>query len=181
MWSSLFSWATDLEELCSSDNYSQFFDHYFMQSDVCMWTFLIGAGIAAAVCGIFYFVICNKVYALSNRWVWLAALVISCVSVFFVSDIYMKGHDGGDSTASSGLYLDSYTLQDEYAEELQDNIDQLAEWNALADDFRQELSTGEFNIITNMALVNTVYAFVIFIMMSFCVKGTTVHGKKIPV
>lgn len=181
MGSSLFLWATKLDDLCSTSEYSQFFDHYFMQTDVCMWTFIIGLGIAIVVCAIFYFGICNASYALSTRLTWAVALVIVGAATFFSSHFYINGHNGDGASTSSGWYHDSYVLQDTYAEEIEDDGDQLAEWNALSDEFRDELGTGAFDITNSISLVNTVYALLIFILMSFCVKGTTVHGKNIPV
>lgn len=181
MGSSLFSWATDLQDLCSTSDYSQFFDHYFMQTDVLLYVFLIGAGIAAAVAAIFYFGICNTSYTLSTRINWFVALVISCAATFFVSDFYLKGHDGGEASASSGLFLDSYNLQDDIAVTLEDSDEQLAQWNADSEDFRQALNTGDFDIITNISLINTLYAFLIFILLSFVFKGLTIHGKNLPV
>lgn len=181
MGSSLFSWATDLTELCSTSDYSQFFNHYFIDTDVLTWTFVIGLGIAVVIGLIFYLVICNKSFALSTRLNWLIALIITAVATFFVSSAYMKGSDGGDASSSSGFFLDSYTYQDDVAQDLEDNDDQLAEWNASAEDFRQGLSTGDFDIITKIALVNMGYSLLIFILLSLCLKGTTVHGKNIPI
>lgn len=181
MGSSLFSWATDLKDLCSTSDYSQFFNHYFMETDACLWTFLIGVGIAVVVGAIFYFGICNTRFSLSTRLVWVVAMIICCAATFFVSDIYLKGHDGGEASSSSGLFLDSYNLQDDYAQSIEDDDDQLAEWNEQADEFRQDLATGSFDIITKISVINTVYALLVFILFSLCVKGTTTHGKNIPV
>lgn len=180
MGSFLYSWATDLKDLCSTDKYSEFFNNYFMESDVCLWTFIIGLGIAVAVCSIFYFGICNKSYALSTRLNWFVALIVCGVITFFASLMYVKGHDGGDASSSTGLYLSSYTLQDNYAVSIEDNDDQLVEWNQTCDDFRDDLSTGVFDIINMISLINTLYATLLFILMSFCVKGATTHGKNIP-
>lgn len=180
MGSSLFSWLTDLTDLCSTSEYSQFFNHYFIETDVLIWTFVIGLAIALVTSLFFYLVICNKSFSLSTRLNWLIVLLITGVATFFVSDWYMKGSDGGDASSSSGFFLDSYTFQDDTAQDLEDNEEQLAEWNALAEDFRQKLGTGEFDIITNIALVNTVYSLFFFIVLSFCLKGKTDHGKNIP-
>ena len=184
MGSSLFSWATDLVELCSTSEYSQFFNHYFMETDVCLWTFLIGLAIAIGVGAIFYFVIGNVSYALSSRLTWIIALIICCAATFFASSLYVEGHNGEGASTSSGFYKDSYELQDNYAEEIaEDDVDgeQLAEWNALCDEFRQELGQDSFKIITHIAIINMVYALLIFIIFSFCVKKTTIHAKYIPV
>lgn len=181
MGSALFSWATDLTDLCSTHEFSQFFANYFIDSNVCLWTFLIGVGIAVVVCGIFYFGICNTSYPMSTRINWLVALLLTCVITFFASKMFVQGHDGGEASSSSGLYLSSYTLQDDYTAQIEDNDDQLAEWSAQCDEFRQELATGAFDIINKIALLNTLYALLIFVAMSFCVKGTTIHGKNIPV
>lgn len=181
MGGSIYSWATDLKDLCSTSDYSEFFNNYFMESDVCLWTFIIGLGISIVVCAIFYFGICNRSYVLSTRLNWFVALIVCGVISFFASNMYVKGHDGGDASSSTGMYLSSYTLQDNYAEKIEENDDQLAEWNQTCDDFRSDLSTGEFKIINKISALNTGYSLLLFILMSFCVKGTTIHGKNIPV
>lgn len=181
MGSFIYSWATDLENLCSTNDYSEFFNYYFMKSDVCLWTFLIGLGIAVALCAIFYFGICNRSYTLSTRLNWFVALFVCGVITFLSSNTYVKGHDGEGSSSSTGLYSSSYNLQNNYEEEVRDNSNQLTEWEQTCDDFRNKLSTDGFEIITEISLLNTLYALLLFILMSFCVKGTTTHGKNIPV
>ena len=181
MGSFFYSWATDLKDLCSTHEYSEFFNNYFMESDVCLWTFIIGLGIAVTVCSIFYFGICNKSYTLSTRLNWFVALIVCVVITFFASSMYVKGHDADNAPSSTGLYLSSYTLQENYTHFFEDNDDQLIEWNQTSEDFRNDLSTGEFDIINMISLINTLYATLLFILMSFCVKGATTHGKNIPV
>lgn len=180
MGSFLYSWATDLRDLCSLDQFSQFYNHYFEESSVCLEVFGLGLGIALLVAVVFYFAICNKSYALAKRVTWIFALLITAAAVYFGSDYYMVGHDGGDSTASSGVYLDSYTFQDANSELLGENDDELTEWNSLADDFRQAVTTGDVTITQRIAVINMVYAIIFFIVLSIVFKRFTIHGRAIP-
>lgn len=180
MGSGLFSIFTDLNEVCSTSDYSQFLDHYFMQTDACLWAFLIGLGITLVVIGIFYGLICNMSFKFSTRLNWVIALLITLAATFFASNSYLKGHDGEGADTSSGLYSDSYTYQDNYAEEIADNEDALIEWNQQADDFRQALATGEITITREIAVVNMCYSLVFFLLLSLGVKRFTTHGKNIP-
>lgn len=180
MSSGMFSWATDLTDLSSTSEYSQFFDHYFNQTNACLNVVLIGFGIALVIGALFYFWIGNTSFKLSTRLNWVIALLITGVVTFFVSTTYLTGHDGGEASSSSGVFLDSYTLQDDVALQIEENDDQLAEWNALSNDYRNAMSTGEFEIITEISIINTCYALLLFILFSFIVKRLTIHAKNIP-
>lgn len=179
MGSSIFSWAIDFEDLCSTNDYALYFEHYVKQTNVCLTTFLIGIGIALAIAAIFYFGICNTSFTLSKRVNWVIALIITAAASFFASSSYLEGHDGGSGATSSGIYADSYNFQETLSEDLDD--DNLATMNGDADNFRTDLNKGEFSIFTEIALLNMAYSVIFFLCLSFVFKRFTTHGKNIPV
>ncbi len=182
MGSSIFSWATDdITDLCSTSEYSQFFKHYFEDTNTCLYIFLFGLGIAVCIALVYYLGICNKSFKMSNKLTWVVALLVTGATTFFLSKSYMVGKDGGEAETSSGIFLDSYTYEVEELEDIDDdNDDQRAECVESANNFRQDVSTNEFNIFTQIAVINMTYSLLLFILLSFCLKGHTVHGKNIP-
>ena len=107
MWSSFFSWATDMTDRCSTDQFAQFFRDYFMDSGVCGEVLCLSALIALVFTLVFYFGIGNFSFTLSKRITWIVFLVISLVTIYFVSDYYIIGTDSGTIENSTGLYKSS--------------------------------------------------------------------------
>lgn len=175
-----FPLSGELKGLASTDEYSQFFNHYFLEGDVLLHTFLIGLGIALVIAAVFYFVIGNVSYSLSNRIAWFVTLAVTGGAVYFASAGYVKGTDGGSSVNSSGLFLDCYNYEADVASQLENN-DDITSWAILADDYRQDMSTDKYPIVREIAFTNTVYALVFFILLSFAFKWTTRHARNIPV
>lgn len=180
MGSGIFSWITDINELCSTSEFSQFFYHYFKETDVCFWTFIIGMIITVVLAAIFYFGIGCTSYRYSKPGTWGIFLLITLVAVFFFSLFYVGGRDGGDANNSAGMYADSYIYQDNVADTI-DEDEELADWNELADSYRQALAMNQYSVATQIAFVNTGYAFFAFLLLSLCFRPLTPHAKNCPI
>ena len=173
-----FSLFTDIDSLASNSPYAQFFKDYFITSSVCLEVLGIGLLLSAVLCLLFYLGIGNHVYVLSKRIVWFIVLVITCISVFFITNSYIVGTDGGDSTTSSGLYYQSYITEETLTDGLKSDAAKPIHKKAQA--YRNEFREDNVSLPSDIATINTIFAFVFFVILSFCIKGRTIHTKAIP-
>lgn len=173
-----FSLFTDIDSLASNSPYAQFFKDYFITSSVCLEVLGIGLLISAVLCMLFYYGVGNHIYVLSKRIVWLIVLVITCISVFCISNSYIIGTDGGDSTTSSGLYYQSYITEETLTDGLKSDAAKPIHKKAQA--YRNEFREENVSLPSDIAIINTIYAFVLFLLLSLCVKKRTTHAKAIP-
>lgn len=190
----IFSPFTAIEEVASGSEYGQFYSDYFINSSVCWEVFGLGLLISVALCLVFYLGIGNYVYVLSKRVTWLVFLIVSCVAVYFASQSYIIGHDGGEADASSGLYKQSYLTQDYRVEELEKEGrgEESEIINQKADDYREVFNSGSSidddaeiewkgrALPGSIALVNMIYSLIVFFILSLCVKRYTIHARAIP-
>lgn len=183
MWSSFFSLGTDMTDRCSTDQFAQFFRDYFMDSGVCGEVLCLSALIALVFTLVFYFVIGNFSFTLSKRITWIAFLVISSVTIYFVSDYYIIGTDGGAIENSSGLYKFSYTTEENLIspeEKPSKKGDEAKKIHRKAQAYRDSFKQNSVSLPHDMAGINSLCGFGLFIVFSFGAKRFSKHAKFIP-
>lgn len=183
MWSSFFSWATDMSDLCSTDQFAQFFRDYFMDSGVCGEVLCLSALIALAFTLFFYFVIGNFSFTLSKRITWIVLLVFSSAAIYLVSDYYIIGTDGGVIENSTGLYKASYTTETNLISpsgKPSKKGDEAKKIRRKAQAYRDSFKQDSVSLPHNMALINSVYGLGFFFVFSLLCKRFSKHAKFIP-
>lgn len=183
MWSSFFSWATDMTDRCSTDQFAQFFRDYFMDSGVCGEVLCLSALIALVFTLVFYFGIGNFSFTLSKRITWIVFLVISSVTIYFVSDYYIIGTDGGAIENSTGLYKSSYTTETNLISPIgkpSKKGDEAKKIRRKAQAYRDSFKQDSVSLPHDMALINSLYGLGLFIVFSLGAKRFSKHAKFIP-
>lgn len=178
----IFSPFTSIDNLVSVSDYQEFFRDYFVNTSVCWEVLGLGLLISVVLCLAFYLVIGNRVYVLSKRWMWLVFLIVSSVAVYFTTQSYIIGTDGESSDDSTGLYEQSYMTESRLVEEEgYDSKDVARLGREYRDVFRERNSDEGASLPGQIALVNMIYSLIVFVGLSFAVKGHTIHAKAIPV
>lgn len=184
MWSSFFSWATDMTDRCSTDQFAQFFRDYFMDSGVCGEVLCLSALIALVFTLVFYFGIGNFSFTLSKRITWIVFLIISSVTIYFVSENYIIGTDGGAIENSTGLYKSSYTTETNLIEGKEDQRpktgDEAKKIRRKAQAYRDSFKQDSVSLPHDMALINSLYGLGLFFVFSLGAKRFSKHAKFIP-
>lgn len=179
MWSSFFSWATDMTDRCSTDDFAQFFRDYFMDSGVCGEVLGLSALIALVFTFVFYFGIGKFSFTLSKRITWIVFLVISSVTIYYVSDYYIIGTDSGDLDNSTGLYKASYKTEKKLTENNKStDLNKVIHKNARK--YRNKFKEDNVSLPHRMAGLNSVYGLILFILFSLGAKRFSRHAKYIP-
>lgn len=183
MWSSIFSWATDMTDLCSSSQHAQFFRDYFMDSSVCGEVIGISFLISLLICVAFYFGIGNFSFTLSKRITWIIVLVLNSVLIFGLSDSYIIGSDGGSVENSSGLYMASYKTESNLIApegKPMKKGDEAKRIRRIAQGYRDSFKQDSVSLPHDIAVVNSFYGLVFFIVLSLFLKRFSKHAKYIP-
>lgn len=183
MWSLFFSWISDMTDLCSAGKLAQFYKDYFMDPGVCGEVLCLSALIALVFTLVFYFVIGNFFFTLSRRITWIVFLLISPVTIYFVSDYYIIGTDGGAIENSSGLYKSSYTTEYKLLSppgEPPKKGDEAKKIRRNAQEYRDGFKQKSVELPHEMAFWNSFYGVVFFIVFSFGAKRFSKHAKFIP-
>lgn len=178
----LYSWCTSLSEKLDSSEYEywNYVQDYFVETPVCFKVFIIGAISALLIAAFYYFIICNKSFALAKRYIWAITVFVTFLTSLVISYSVIMGNDGGDSDESTGLYASSYLTQEELVESANGNEELITEYNEQAGTFRVELSSGGEFLPMEIALVNAFYSILFYLLFSLLFKKHTKHGKAIP-
>ena len=70
----LYSWCTSLVEKLESSDYVE---DYFVETSVCINVFIVGFISALLIAVIYYFIICNKSFALAKRYFWAITVFVT--------------------------------------------------------------------------------------------------------
>lgn len=190
MFTKLYSWCTSLGLKVSEGgdvaDYATYYSDYFNETSICSTIFWIGMAIAAAVALLYYFGICNFMFQLAKRWMWLCVVVVVFVSTLFVTIPTIIGHDADDPQNATGVFYSAYQTE---AGNLLGTDDDSAREEIMqtANDFREQFLKKENGSITRdslpleMAFANGCYAIIVFVGLSFTFKNHTKFGSSIPI
>ena len=189
MFTNFYSWCTSLgDKLLNGGENEEFIDYYtgyFAHTSVCSTIFWTGMGIAAVIASLYYFGVCNLVFRLAKRWVWLCVLALVFVITFFTTIPQIVGHDADNPENSTGVFLVAYSIESDKLDGTDDD-NMREELQQTAADFREQFLAKENSVMMReslpleMALANAVYAIVLFVILSFLFKRHTTHGAAVP-
>ncbi len=189
MFTKLYSWCTSLGLKISEGgdvaDYATYYSNYFNETPICTSIFWIGMAIATAIALFYYFGICNFVFQLAKRWIWLCVVAVVFVATLFSTIPTIVGHDADDPQNATGVFLSAY-LTEEGLLNGTDDDNAREEIMQTASDFREQFLKKEKSTVMReslpmeMGVANGCYAMVIFIVLSFAFKKHTKHGSSIP-
>lgn len=176
----LYSWCTSLVEKLESSDYVEYFQDYFVETSVCTNVFIVGLISALVIAVIYYFIICNKSFALAKRYFWAITVFVTFLTSLIISYSVVVGSDSGDPEESTGIFYSSYKTQERLVEFASGNDEVTIEINNAADNYRESLRSGEELLPMEIALVNAFYSILLYLLFSLLFKKHTTHGKAIP-
>jgi len=176
----LYSWCTSLVEKLESSDYVEYFQDYFVETFVCTNVFIVGFISALVIAVIYYFIICNKSFALAKRYFWAITVFVTFLTSLIISYSVVMGSDSGDPEESTGIFYSSYKTQERLVEFASGNDEVTIEINNAADNYRESLRSGEELLPMEIALVNAFYSILFYLLFSLLFKKYTTHGKAIP-
>ena len=176
----LYSWCTSLAEKLESSDYVEYFQDYFVETPVCMKVFIVGFVSALVIGAIYYFIICNKSFALAKRFFWVITVCITFITSLVISLNTIMGSDDGYAEESTGIYLESYNTESRLLDMVGDNTEARIEISTIAEEHRESLRSGEELLPMEIALVNAFYSILFYLLFSLLFKKHTTHGKAIP-
>lgn len=176
----LYSWCTSLGEKLESSDYVEYFQNYFVETPVCTNVFIVGLVSALIIAAIYYFIICNKSFALAKRYFWAITVFITFVTSLTISHNVIMGSDSGDPEESTGIFGSSYNTQESLVNSVSGNEEVTIEINNAADNYRESLRSGEELLPMEIALVNAFYSILFYFLFSLLFKKHSIHGKAIP-
>ena len=176
----LYSWCTSLSEKLESSDYVEYFQDYFVETSVCFNVFIVGFVSALVIAAIYYFIICNKSFALAKRYFWAITVFVTFLTSLIISNSVVMGSDSGDPEESTGIFYSSYKTQERLVEFASGNDEVTIEINNAADNYRESLRSGEELLPMEIALVNAFYSILFYLLFSLLFKKHTTHGKAIP-
>lgn len=176
----LYSWCTSLVEKLESSDYVEYFQDYFVKTSVCTNVFIVGLISALVIAVIYYFIICNKSFALAKRYFWAITVFVTFLTSLIISYSVVRGSDSGDPEESTGIFYSSYKTQERLVEFASGNDEVTIEINNAADNYRESLRSGEELLPMEIALVNAFYSILFYLLFSLLFKKHTTHGKAIP-
>lgn len=191
MFTDFYSWCTSLgEKLLSGGKNEEFVDYYtgyFTETPVCSTIFWTGMGIATIIAVFYYFGVCNFVFRLAKRWVWLCVLALVFVITLFTTIPQIIGHDANDPENSTGIFFVANEIESEKLDNTEDDS-MREELQKIGNGFREQFvaKDGSFfmimdeNLPMEMGIVNAIYASLMFILLSFVFKRYTTHGTAVP-
>lgn len=89
----LYSWCTSLFEKLESSDYVEYFQDYFVETSVCTNVFIVGFISALVIAAIYYFIICNKSFALAKRYFWAITVFVTFLTSLIISFSVVMGSD----------------------------------------------------------------------------------------
>lgn len=176
----LYSWCTSLVEKLESSDYLEYIQDYFVETSVCTNVFIVGFISALVIAVIYYFIICNKSFALAKRYFWAITVFVTFLTSLIISYSVVMGSDSGDPEESTGIFYSSYKTQERLVEFASGNDEVTIEINNAADNYRESLRSGEELLPMEIALVNAFYSILFYLLFSLLFKKHTTHGKAIP-
>lgn len=176
----LYSWCTSLFEKLESSDYVEYFQDYFVETSVCTNVFIVGFISALVIAAIYYFIICNKSFALAKRYFWAITVFVAFLTSLIISFSVVMGSDSGDPEESTGIFYSSYKTQERLVDFASGNDEVTIEINNAADNYRESLRSGEELLPMEIALVNAFYSILFYLLFSLLFKKHTTHGKAIP-
>ena len=176
----LYSWCTSLVEKLESSDYVEYFQDYFVETSVCTNVFIVGFISSLVIAAIYYFVICNKSFALAKRYFWAITVFVTFLTSLIISYSVVMGSDSGDPEESTGIFYSSYKTQERLVDFASGNDEVTIEINNAADNYRESLRSGEELLPMEIALVNAFYSILFYLLFSLLFKKHTTHGKAIP-
>lgn len=188
MFTDLYSWCTSLgEKIMNGGKDSDFIDYYtgyFVDTSICSTIFLTGMGIAAAIALLYYFGVCNLVFKLAKRWVWLCVLALVFVITLFTTSHQIVGHDADDANNATGIFKESYSIETDKISGTDDETER-NKIMVTASDFREQFNQEDSGMMREslpleIALANAIYSILLFIVLSFFFKRHTIHGAAVP-
>lgn len=177
-------------ESLQNPDFVDYYRDYFQATNVCSSIFFVGLVVSLLTALVFYFVICNKSYALAKRTTWLAILVLIFFGITSYSVINIVGDDSDDPANATCLFEKSYKTE-EIKLDITDDEDTRSEIQQTAIDYREQFkSTSLFFIMDEslpleMGLVNGAFAGLFFLIFSLVIVHTplkkfTINGAGIP-
>lgn len=176
----LYSWCTSLGEKLESSEYVEYFQDYFRETSVCTNVFIVGIVSALIIAIIYYFIICNRFYALAKRYFWAITVFITFLTSTVISFSVIMGVDSSDPEECTGIFGSSYDTQERLIDFASGNDQEIIEIDNTADNYRETLRSGEELLPMEIALVNAFYSIVFYLLFSLLFKNHTIHGKAIP-
>ena len=175
-----YSWCTSLGEKLESSNYVEYFHDYFVETSVCTNVFVIGLISASVIAVIYYFIICNKSFALAKRYFWILTVFVTFLTSLVLSYSAIMGVDSGDPEECTGIFGSSYNTQERLVDFTSGNDEVSIEISNTADNYRESLRSGEELLPMEIAIVNAFYSILFYLLFSLLFKKHTTHGKAIP-
>lgn len=176
----LYSWCTSLVEKLESSEYVEFFHDYFVETAVCTNVFIVGVASALVIALIYYFIICNKSFALAKRYFWAITVFVTFLTSLVISYSVIMGNDNGNPDESTGIYFKSYETESNLLDMAGDNTEARIDISNIAGNYRESLRSGEELLPMEIALVNAFYSILFYLLFSLLFKKHTTHGKAIP-
>lgn len=176
----LYSWCTSLGEKLESSDYVEYFHDYFVETSVCTNVFITGVISALVIAAVYYFIICNKLFALAKRYFWVLTVFVTFLTSLAVSYSVIMGVDSGDPEECTGIYHSSYNTEERLKKLTSGNDEISIEISNTADSYRESLRSGEELLPMEIAIVNAFYSILFYLLFSLLFKKHTTHGKAIP-
>ena len=176
----LYSWCTSLAEKLESSDYVEYFQDYFVGTSVCTKVFVVGFVCALVIAAIYYFIICNKSFALAKRYFWAITVFVTFLTSLIISFSVVMGSDSGDPEESTSIYFESYNTESRLLDMVGDNTEARIDISNTAENYRESLRSGEELLPMEIALVNAFYSILFYLLFSLLFKKHTTHGKAIP-
>lgn len=150
---------------------------YFIDEGGFTHAFLIALIVAAAAAALFYGWIGMKVERLANHAVWLGIMAIDAIITFFLTQVMVIGRNA----THTGIYHSIQTLLATKSAKIPiDDTVGLANLNQQTNDLITALTDG-CEVCNRLYIENVIITVILFVIISFCVKGFTTHTTHIPV
>ncbi len=165
---------------------------YFKETHICYQIFGIGMLIAVVSVIVYYFVICNKSYALAKPYVWAVVLLLVFGGTFAYSYSTIVGHDDDNNPENAtAVFKYAYDVETKLLDGTEDP-DARDEISSTALGFRDRFKTSDDSILMEeelpmeMSVVNGLLSALAFFVVSMlitrikAIRKLSIHGAGVP-
>ena len=179
----LFEWFPGMSDRINDSEFREYYYDFLVESGICGTVFLWAMIITFTTLIVFYLVGCNLSHRVANTFVWLGVLAATCLSVFTTTYTLVQGTD--DENDPRGVYLSALDSDTGTLSRLkQDSENITSEQIDLISDtcnrYLAQFDNKEETLPIEMAIICTLYSFIVFVVLSFILRRFTIHGKGVP-
>lgn len=160
-----------------NDDPNGFLQQFFVSENGFTHAFLIALIVAIVCIALFYGWIGMAVNKLSNLVTWLCTLLVDAVVTFVLTRIMVIG----SNDVGTGIY-----------HSITEKLPKILNMMGVGDDTGRSMVMTQANtlketlahgcdVTNNLLLTNVIITVILFVIISFCVKGMTTHATHVPV